>query len=156
MKQLFAGLCALALLTLISPLTAAQAQAKGAETRKAEPYYDVAKEITMHATVSSVVTNPAKGAIPGSHLMLSTASGEVDASLGKWGLVGKGALSVSVGEQIEVTGVMKTLKNKEVFVVRSVKAAGSVYAIRNQHGIMVSPQTRERASSKTIQKGESL
>jgi hypothetical protein len=155
MKQLFAGLCALALLTLISPLTA-QAQAKGAETRKAEPYYDVAKEITLTARVSSVLKRPSAGMIAGSHLLLATGYASVDASLGRWGLQGKGALPAYVGEQVEVTGVMKTLKNKEVFVVRSVKVGSSVYAIRNQRGIMVSPQSRERASIKSAQKGESL
>jgi len=73
--------------------------------------------------------------IAGSHLVLATASGEVDASLGRWGLQGKGGLSVAAGEQVEVTGVHKTLKGRQVFVVRTVKADGQVYTMRNQHGI---------------------
>jgi hypothetical protein len=94
--------------------------------------------------------------IPGSHLMLETSSGKIDASLGKWGLAGKGALSVAPGEAVAVTGVMKTVREHEVFVVRTVKAEGRVYTIRNERGGPVSPQSRERASQKSAQKGEQL
>ena len=41
-------------------------------------------------------------------------------------------------------------------MVRTVKADGQVYTMRNQHGIPVSPQARERASAKPAQKGDSL
>jgi len=151
MKRLFAGLCALALLFLISPQPLAQAQTT-AETRAAGPFsYDISKEVTLNGAVSSVLTKPAAGMIWGSHLLLATASGPVDASLGRFGLRGKGAVSVAAGQQIEVTGVMRTIKDKQVLLARTVKVGGQVYTIRNEHGVPVSPQARERA-----QKGESL
>ena len=156
MKQLFAGLCALALLSLISPLSPVQAQTGAAETRPAAHYYDVTKEVTLKGTVSSVLAKPSTGMIIGSHLLLATSSGEVDASLGKFGLQGKGALSVGAGEQIEVTGVMKTLKGQQVFLARTVKASGQIYTIRNEHGIVVNPRARERANQKAAQNGEAL
>ena len=49
-----------------------------------------------------------------------------------------------------LTGVMKTVRDKEVFVVRSVKANGKTYTMRNEHGIEVSPQARERAAKKGV------
>jgi hypothetical protein len=156
MKSPFTGLCALALLSLISSTAPVQAQTAAIETRPAAPYYDVAREITLKGTVSSVLTKPSPGMIMGSHLLLATASGEVDASLGRFGLVGKGALSVAAGQQVEVTGVMKTLMEKQVFVARTVKVGEQVYTMRNQHGFQVSPQTRERARQMTTQKGDSL
>ncbi len=138
-------------------LFAALAVPLGAQpASEAHPYYDQAREVTLRATVSSVLTSPRPGMIFGSHLLLLTPSGTVDASLGRFGLEGKGALSVTAGEQVEVTGVMKTLKNRQVFVVRTVKAGGQVYTMRNEHGIQVSLQARERASQKAAQKGESL
>jgi hypothetical protein len=157
MKHLFAGLCALVLLSLISLLTPVQAQTAAVGTRTAGPLsYDISQEVTINGTVSSVLTRPSPGMIMGSHLLLTTPSGPVDASLSHFGLQGKGALSVAAGQQIEVTGVMKTIMDKQVFLVRTVKVGGEVYTIRNEHGFPVSPQARERLSGKTAQKGETL
>jgi hypothetical protein len=156
MKPLFIDLCALALLSLIPSITPLQAQTAAIETRPAAPYYDAAREVTLKGTATSVLTNPSPGMVMGSHLFLATASGEVDASLGRFGLLGKGAPSVAAGQQVEVTGVMKTLLNKQVFVARTVKVGGEVFTMRNQHGIQVSPQARERARQMTTQKLDSL
>jgi hypothetical protein len=45
---------------------------------------------------------------------------------------------------------MMTVRDKEVFVVRNVKANGQTYIMRNEHGIDVSPLTRERAVEKGV------
>jgi hypothetical protein len=148
--RLIAGLLASLLLAILAVPLVAQSE------RESHPFYDITKEVTLTATVSSVLAKSAAGMIFGSHLMLDTASGQVDASLGKWGLQGKGALSVAAGEPVEVTGVMKTINDKQVFIVRTVKASGRVYTIRNQYGVPRSPQSRERASQKAAQGGESL
>ena len=112
--------------------------------------YDVSKEVTLSGTVSSVLQKPAPGMIWGSHLMVETVFGRLDASLGRFGLAGTGALSVTPGQQIELTGVVKTVRDNVVFVVRKVRAGGETYTIRNQHGIEVSPLTRERAAEKGV------
>jgi hypothetical protein len=59
--------------------------------------YDVSKEVTLRGTVSSVLHEPAPGMIWGSRLMVETAFGTLDASLGRFGLEGEGALSVTPG-----------------------------------------------------------
>ena len=125
-------------------------------TSKAEPhpFYDVTKEITLSGPVTGVVHGPTAGLIPGSHLLLVTGAGTVDASLGKWGLHGKSAPTIGNGEQVTVRGVMKTIRNRKVFIVRTIDVGGHTYAIRNQHGVPVSPQSRER--SEKTQKGVSL
>ncbi len=152
MKRLFAALCVLALVSLI-PLTPLEA-ATG--TRNDGLRYDISKEITLHGTVSDVLKKPAKGMIMGSHLLIQTGVGPLDASLGRFGLQGRGALSVGAGKQVEVTGVMKTINGKQVFLARTVTVDGHAYTMRNEHGIPVSPQTRERASEKTVRKGAYL
>jgi hypothetical protein len=154
MKRLCAGLFILALLSLISPLPPVQAQT--AERSAAPSSYDVSREVTLNGTVSAVLRQASAGMIVGPHLLLTTLSGPVDASLGRWGLRGRGALSVAPGQQVEVTGVMKTIRDKQVFLARTVKVRDKVYTMRNEHGIPVSPQTRERAGQNTSQKGESL
>ena len=112
--------------------------------------YDVSKEVTLSGTVSSVLYKPAPGMIWGSHLMVETAFGRLDASLGRFGLEGKDALSVTPGQQVEITGVMKTVRDQEVFVVRSVRANGKTFTMRNEHGVDVSPLARERAAKNGV------
>ncbi len=55
-----------------------------------------------------------------------------------------------------MTGVMKNLKEKPVFVTRMVKARGEIYQIQNKYGMHGWPQSRDRASEKAVQKRESL
>ena len=117
--------------------------------------YDVANESTISGVVSSVLVKPAAGMIFGSHLLLTTPSGRIDVSLGRFGLQGKGALTVSAGEQIDVTGVMKTIKEQQVFLARTVKVGAETYTIRNEHGIEISPQARQRTDEQSG-KGNSL
>jgi hypothetical protein len=157
MKALSAGLFVLAILFLISSQHPIQAQTKADATKSSAPFnYDAREEITLNGTVTSVVTKTAPGMIAGSHLLLTTSSGPVDASLGRFGLQGYGAVSVGVGQKVEATGVMRTVKDKPVFVVRCVNVDGKTYAVRNQHGVVLSPQARKRAGQKTGQAGESL
>ncbi|MGB0039441.1 MAG: hypothetical protein WBQ00_11110 [Terriglobales bacterium] len=156
MKRLSTGLCALTVLLVISSLRPVQAQTTSGVARTAAPFdYDVRDEVTVPGTVTSIVTKAAPGMIAGSHLLLATSSGPVDASLGRFGLHGYGAASVAAGQQIEVTGVMRTIEDKHLFLVRTLKVGGEVYTIRNQHGVQLSPQARERAEQKTGQTGES-
>jgi hypothetical protein len=68
-------------------------------------------------------------------------------------LQGRGALSIEAGKQVEVTGVMKTLNGKQVLITRTVTVNGHAYTMRNEHGIPVSPQARERAGEKSAHKG---
>jgi hypothetical protein len=151
MKRLFAGPYALVLLSLFLFQTPIQAQT--AVRSEGTFRYDASREVKINGIVASVLTKNTPGMIMGSHLMLTTASGLVDTSLGAFGLRGKGALSVTAGKQVEVTGVMKTIRGRQVFLARTVSSGGKSYAIRNVHGIPVSPQARARASRKTAGEG---
>lgn len=157
MKQPYAKVCALVFLSLLLPLSSTYPQTAAVATRHAGPFsYDVTKEVTLNGTVLSVLAKPSQGMIMGSHLLFATSIGQVDASLGTFGLRGKGALSVAPGQQIAVTGVMKTLRNKQVFLARTVKVDGQVYTIRNARGFSVPPHARELASRKATQNREAL
>jgi hypothetical protein len=119
-------------------------------------FYDISKEVTLSGTVSDVLAKAAPGMMAGPHLLFTTSSGRVDASLGRFALQGKDPLAAAPGKEVEVTGVMKTIKNRDVFVARIVKVDGKAYEIRNQHGVPKSPLSRERAGQKAAQKGVSL
>lgn len=157
MKPLSAALCSFVIFFLISSPSPVQAQTAAGAAKSAAPlHYDIAGEVTLTGTVLSVLTKAAPGMIAGSHLLLSTPSGAVDASLGRFGLRGRGAVSIATGQQIEAIGVMKVIEDKPVLLVRTVEVGGDDYTIRNEHGVLLSPQARQRAGQKTGQKGESL
>jgi hypothetical protein len=149
-NRMIAGLLTgLLFATLAVPLGAQPA-------RPSHQFYDISKEVTLSGTVSDVLAKATPGTMPGPHLLFATSSGKVDASLGRFALKGKDPLSVAPGKEVEVTGVMKTVKGKDIFVARIVKVDGKAYELRNQHGVPRSPLSRERASQKAAQKGVSL
>ena len=155
MKQQFAGACGLTLLSFFFVQGPVHAQTAPVTTRVAGPFsYDVTQEVTLEGTVTTVLPHPAPGMIVGSHLLLSTSSGPVDISLGTLALRGKDAFFAQPGQHVEATGVMKTLRDQQVFLARTVEVGDKIYAIRNVHGIPLSPQSRERASQGDRRKGE--
>jgi hypothetical protein len=97
--------------------------------------YDINQEVKLNGTVTTVVTKPTAGMLSGSHLILGTASGSVDAQLGRLRLTGKDAVSVSPGQHVQVTGVIKTIHNQAVLLTRLIEVNGRVYELRNEHGI---------------------
>jgi hypothetical protein len=138
------------LVSFLVPIQAQTAdQSPGANTTAAGRLsHDVSAEVRLAGTVLTVLPKGAAGTgmIAGSHLLLATPAGEVDASLGRFGLQGKEALSLVAGQQIQASGVVKIINGKPVLLVRTVKAGGEVYLIRNEHGFPVSPQARARAA----------
>jgi len=128
---------------------ARSAEAQAADTGQkstASMSYDASKEVTLNGTVASVFPTAPSGMLAGSHLLLTTLSGSVDVSLGPCGSMGKNGLSVKPGQQIETTGVVQTFRGNPVLLARTVKSGDSLYAIRNEHGIPVTPRARLRAS----------
>jgi hypothetical protein len=124
------ALLAMSLTSTASGQTAARARAAAAP-----PRYDVAKEITIDATVVDVVTKAEPGMLAGAHAQLTTSSGAVDAHLGTYAMRGTSALRLAAGDQIRVVGVMRTIQGRPVLLVRTVQAGGVSCTIRNAHGI---------------------
>ncbi|HTU42412.1 MAG TPA: hypothetical protein VMF10_11945 [Candidatus Aquilonibacter sp.] len=124
--------------------------------RQPHQFYDISREVTLSGTVSDVLAKATPATLPGPHLLFATSSGKVDASLGRFALQGKDPLSVAPGKEVQVTGIMKTVRGKNVFIARIIKVDGKAYNLRNQHGVPMSPLSRERAGQKAAQKGESL
>jgi hypothetical protein len=139
----FGPFVVLALCLLAPPIHAQTAE--GTASSVVSPKYDLTQEVTLAGTVSSVVKNttPEMQMLGGSHLIVETTSGNIDASLGGYALKAEGALSVSPGQQVQVTGVMKTIRDQEVFVTRLVQVNGRIFKIRNEHGFVLAPEPRK-------------
>lgn len=119
-------------------------------------WYDSTKEVTLTGTVSSVVKSATREMkmIAGSHLVVETKSGPVDASLGAFAMRGKGALDVTPGQQVQITGVMKTVSDKQVLLTRVVQTNGHAFIIRSEHGFALPPAARKGSASSEAKGGQ--
>jgi hypothetical protein len=156
MKRPIISLWALLPAAFILCMSVAHAQSSAVVAKTPGPLaYNVSNETTLKGTVSSVLAKPSahSGMILGAHLLVTTSSGTVDASLGRFALKGKGALSVAPGASVAITGVMKTINSKQVFLARTVSVGEQVYTIRNQRGIALSAEARQHLNQ---QKGAQL
>lgn len=131
----------------------AKAQTNAAAKQTEMPAYDATKEIMIQARVASVVENAERGMLPGSYLKLQTNRGIVDASVGKWAFKGEGALKVSAGDEVKVTGMLATVGSAEIFLARTVQTGGQTYLIRTERGVVYNPVARERASRNAAANG---
>lgn len=116
-------------------------------------FYDISQEITLTGTVSRLFTRAFPGTLPGAHLTLTTPNNTVDVSLGAFAFSVSGALSLTEGQQVEVVGVLKNLHGSQVLLARMVNVGDKVFAIRNIHGLPVTPRAHERANQEA-QNGE--
>jgi hypothetical protein len=150
----FGRLAVLALCLFATPIHAQTAEGTPKFTSPSK--YDVAKEVTLTGTVSSVMRTTTSGMqmLGGSHLILETSSGEIDASLGAYAMKAEGALSVAPGQQVQVTGVMKMIRDQQVFVTRLVQVNGRSYKIRNEHGFVLSPQSHKGVAKAEAKGGQ--
>jgi hypothetical protein len=153
MRSHLGALCFCAFLAC-SPLNNARAQSATTESRNVAPlFYNNAQEITIAGTVHSIVRKATAPLIPGAHVTITTLSGSVDVSLGISALEGAGAPALTQGEQIEVTGINKTLSGSPIFLARTVTFNGTVYEIRNRHGVPISPLARQRSLQSSEKEG---
>jgi hypothetical protein len=158
MKWRLPGLTPFAVFALSLFAMPLHAQTTQARTQSAAPpKYDITREVTLVATVGSVVTKatPEMNLLGGSHLMLVTTAGNIDACLGVFPVTGQGALRVSPSERVQVTGVMKVIRQQQVFVTRLVVAGSQVYRIRNEHGFVLLPALR-KGNANSEMKGAKL
>src|SRR5271156_2432643 len=157
MKWRFPAFGPFAVLALCLFAAPAHAQtAEGTAGSVVPPKYDLTQEATLTGTVSSVVkkTTPEMQMMGGSHLIVQTTSGKIDASLGGYAIKAEGALPVSPGQQVQVTGVMKTIRDQQVFVTRLVQVNGRVYKIRNEHGFVLAPEPRKSVTKPEAKGGQ--
>jgi hypothetical protein len=109
--------------------------------------YGISREVTISGIVSGVLTRPAPGMAWGPHLLITTVTGPVDVNLGRWS-VGKGGISASVGQQVEVTGIPTTRDQSAVFIPRTVRVNGKLFTVRDERGVPISPQARHRTQER--------
>ena len=150
-------LCAFA---AVGPANTALAQRLGANAAaaKAAPAaYDISKDVSLAGTVLSYTENPAAPPL-GTHVLLQTASGNVDVHLGDARLLHLAKLNLPAGASVRFIGQSRMVGQNTVFLARLVQIGSQVVAVRSEHGLLLAPNSllnnkALRASIKTNQAG---
>ncbi len=98
--------------------------------------YDISKEVKVSGTIEKIDGFGPNGPI-GTHILIQTASGVVDAHLGFGSAASAKNLGISVGQQVTVVGMMETVGNSNVLMARILTTPSRVIVLRNEHGIPV-------------------
>ena len=100
--------------------------------------YDVSREGSL---VGTVVKFDAASATPpmGAHLLLHTASGQVDVHVGNAKLLQASHLSLNTGDSVRIVGEDLSLGDTTFFAVRIVQKGTQAVAVRNSKGFALLP-----------------
>lgn len=144
MRKLYGGVflfASIAILAIAVPMGAqTTAQTTGRATAvPAVPRYEASEEVTLQGNVLDVVTKPPAGKLIGTHVIVATSSGDVDAHLGTYAMKGANSFTLTTGERVQLVGVMTTIGTNRVFLVRTIQSGSHVYVIRNEHGFLLRP-----------------
>jgi hypothetical protein len=100
--------------------------------------YDVSREGSL---VGTVVRFDAASATPpiGAHLLLQTASGQVDVHLGNAKLLQASHLELNSGDSVRIVGENLSLGDTTFFAARIVQKGTQAVAVRNSKGFALTP-----------------
>jgi len=150
-----AAVLALSGVFLLSPAAPAQPQAASATAPSAAQFptpYDLSKEIKIQGTIQQIDTSNDRVPI-GTHVLLQTSSGVVDAHLGPLNKASLGALNLSVGESLTLTGMNESTSSGTVFLARILTTPSRVVILRNERGFPVRSLVRHGSSGSPLFRG---
>jgi len=114
--------------------------------------YDVSREGSLLGTVvkfESASSTPPIGA----HLLVQTASGQVDVHLGNAKVLRAGHLELNPGDSVRIVGELLTLGDSTYFAARVVQKGAQAVAVRNTKGFVLSPASAMTPAQKEALRG---
>lgn len=101
--------------------------------------YDATHEVTVNGTVQQVVTKHIAGSPAGMHLLVSGATGTVDAHVGPF-LSKSMQQALHAGLPLQVVGSMETVRGgKQYLLARQLVYGGQTVTVRNTNGFLLRP-----------------
>jgi hypothetical protein len=113
------------------------------------PVYDVTKEVKVQGTIQKIDDFGASGPI-GTHIMVQTAQGVVDAHLGFGAASKPEYLGIAEGQSVTLTGMMQTFGDTNVLMARILTTSNHIFVLRNEHGIPVRALPRGSSRAKSL------
>ena len=118
--------------------TPAVAQQTGAADLKALQGYSAAREGSLVGTV--VKYDPASSTAPvGAHVLIQTASGQVDVHVGNAKLLEANNLQLNAGDNVRIVGEPMAVGNTSFFAARIVQKGTLAVAVRSVRGFLLRP-----------------
>ena len=112
------------------------AQSAAPEANSAVTPYDMTKEIKVQGTIQKIETSGGSGPI-GTHILIQTTDGVVDAHLGFGPAVKPSTLGITEGQSVAVIGMMQNLDGGSVLLARVLTTSSRVILLRSERGIPV-------------------
>ena len=118
--------------------SAAQAQRGRSGPVLKSAAYDLSKEQSVQGTVLKFVERG--GTAPfGAHVIVQTASGQVDVHLGDARLLRQNNFTLAEGSNVRVVGITRAIGESNVFLARLVQVGNNLIAVRSTTGIPYVP-----------------
>jgi hypothetical protein len=125
---------------MLLALTTIPARAQAAAAMNPTPgpisAYNAAHEITVNGTVQEVVTKRTVGSPAGMHLIVTGATGTVDAQVGSF-LSKQVREALHTGLPIQIVGAMETFHGKQYLLARQLKYGGITVQTRSANGVIL-------------------
>jgi hypothetical protein len=120
------------------PIPSGAQAAAAAPNRGPIPIYNAAHETTINGTVQQVVNKRTPGSPVGMHLIVTGATGTVDAHVGPY-LSKTMQQALHTGLPLTIVGVMITARDRQIFLVRQLSYGGQTILVRNKNGLPFTP-----------------
>ena len=115
----------------------AAAQSKAIAEGRNHSTYDASKEVSLQGTVAKFTENSMDLPV-GAHVLVQTASGQVDVHLGDPRLLKLSNMTISQGASIRIIGEQVETNQGTFFLARLVQQGTQVMAVRSAQGFPVS------------------
>jgi hypothetical protein len=149
-KRIGSGILALGMVLGFSSLSHAQ-QASQPEVQQLQSY-SLSREVFLLGTV--VKFESASSALPmGAHVLLQTASGQVDVHLGNAKVLRAGHLDLNPGDSVRIVGEPLALGDSTYFAARIVQKGTQAVAVRNTKGFLTTPASLLTPAEKEALRG---
>lgn len=125
-------------LAVIGAPAFAQRPGAKAAAKPAAGSYHVANDVSVQGTVLKYTENSTSAPI-GTHVLLQTASGNVDVHLGDGRMLKAAKLNLTDGATVRFVGQSRSIGNSSVFLARLVQVGAQVVAVRSTRGALLSP-----------------
>jgi hypothetical protein len=137
-KKLRLALAGIVSAVLVAAIPAGAQSAAASPARGPIPIYDAAHETTINGTVQQVVTKRTPGSPAGMHLIVTGATGTVDAHVGPF-LNKAMQQALHAGLPLKLVGATVTVRDRQILLVRQLSYGGQTVLVRNKNGILFRP-----------------